>query len=133
MTTVLLAGCNKPSSVDPEETARLIAPVAQVKLGPAVTVAKGSQTGEQVVTAVCGSCHASGALNAPKIGEASQWGPRIAQGLATLTKHATSGFNQMPARGGNADLTDEEIVRAIAYMANKSGGHFAEPPVPEAK
>ena len=31
------------------------------------------------------------------------------------------------------DLTDEEIARAIAFMANKSGASFKEPPVAAAK
>jgi cytochrome c5 len=129
ITAALLAGCNKPQTSDSEETASLIQPVAKVVLGVAETAAKGSHTGEQVVTATCSACHGSGALGAPKIGDNGAWAPRIAQGLETLVKHATGGFNQMPARGGNADLTDEEITRAIAFMANKSGANFKEPPV----
>lgn len=35
----------------------------------------------------------------------------------------------MPPRGGGADLTDAEIARAIAFMTNKSGANFKEPPV----
>jgi cytochrome c5 len=37
------------------------------------------------------------------------------------------GFNQMPARGGNPDLSDAEIARAIVYMANAAGAKFKEP------
>ncbi len=129
ISAALLAGCSKPQTPDSEETASLIQPVAQVALGAAETAAKGSHTGEQVVKATCASCHDSGALGAPKVGENGQWAPRIAQGLETLVKHAVEGLNQMPARGGNPDLTDEEITRAIAFMANKSGGKFEEPPV----
>ena len=33
----------------------------------------------------------------------------------------------MPARGGNPDLTDTEIARAIVSMANQSGANFQEP------
>ncbi len=129
ISAALIAGCNKPQTSDSEETASLIEPVAKVALGAAETAAKGSHTGEQIFTATCAACHGSGALGAPKVGENGQWAPRIAQGLNTMVKHAIDGLNQMPARGGSPDLTDEEITRAIAYMANKSGGNFTEPPV----
>ena len=32
----------------------------------------------------------------------------------------------MPAKGGNADLTDDEVRRAVAFMANKAGANFKE-------
>jgi cytochrome c5 len=130
VSAALLAGCNMSQPVNEEETATLIQPVAKVALAAADTgAAKGSRTGEQVVTAVCAACHASGALNAPKIGDNAGWAPRIALGLDGLTKSAIAGKNAMPARGGNAELTDEEIGRAIAYMANKSGASFKEPAI----
>ena len=124
----VLAGCGKKSTVDPEQSAQLVQPVARVEL-KAVTVAPGSRTGEQVVTNTCAGCHASGALNSPKIGDAAAWGPRIAQGFDTLVKNAINGKNAMPPKGGGTDLTDKEVARAVAYMANKSGGKFTEPPV----
>jgi len=33
----------------------------------------------------------------------------------------------MPPRGGNPELTDVEIARAIVYMGNLSGGRLKEP------
>ena len=42
----------------------------------------------------------------------------------------------MPPRGGNPDLTDTELARAVAYMANQAGANFKEPeskPAPAAK
>jgi cytochrome c5 len=33
----------------------------------------------------------------------------------------------MPPHGGNPDLSDLEIERAIAYMVNQSGGKWVEP------
>ncbi|TDR76685.1 c-type cytochrome [Paludibacterium purpuratum] len=87
----------------------------------------GSRSGEQVFQAVCISCHGAGLLGSPKFGDAAAWGPRIAKGYDTLLQHALGGFNAMPAKGGNTTLTDSEVARAVAYMANKAGAKFAEP------
>ena len=46
-----------------------------------VTVAPGSRTKEQVVASVCGACHTSGTLNAPKTGDAARLGPAHRAGL----------------------------------------------------
>lgn len=124
----VLAGCGKQSAVDPETSAQLVQPVARVSL-KAVTVAPGSRTGEQIVTNVCAGCHASGAVNSPKTGDAAAWGPRIAQGFDALVKSAIAGKNAMPPRGGGSDLTDKEVARAVAFLANKGGAKFTEPPL----
>ena len=118
---------------DAETTSSLILPVANIKLSAAPAVPKGAKTGEQVVTAICGACHNTGAAGAPKVGDNAAWAPRLGLGLDGLTKSAIAGKNAMPARGGGADLTDEAIARAIAFMANKSGASFKEPPVAAAK
>lgn len=117
---------------DSAAVAERIKPVAQVEVAKAGAGAAGGKSGEEVVTAVCSACHATGALNAPKIGDKSAWGPRIAQGYKTLIKHATEGIRMMPARGGNPDLSDDEVARAVAFMANKAGANFT-PPKTEAK
>lgn len=90
------------------------------------------QTGNAVYTAVCAACHASGAAGAPKIGVAGDWGPRLAQGYDTLAKHAIEGIRAMPAKGGNPDLDNVEVERALVYMANQSGAKFKEPALPAA-
>ena len=58
-------------------------------------------------------------------GNKDDWGPRIAQGKDTLYKHALEGFTgqkgMMPARGGNAALTDDEVKAAVDFMVSKSG------------
>jgi cytochrome c5 len=90
------------------------------------------QAGNAVYTAVCAACHASGAAGAPKIGVAGDWGPRLAQGYDTLAKHAIEGIRAMPAKGGNPDLDNVEVERALVYMANQSGAKFKEPALPAA-
>lgn len=116
----------KPIEEVPAQVASVeenIKPVAAVEVAP-VAVAHVEQTGAEVVKAACAACHAAGVLGSPKIGDKAQWAPRIAQGYATLTKHAIEGIRSMPARGGNADLTDDEVADAVAEMANASGANF---------
>lgn len=123
-----IAGCGKKEEVDPETTATLIQPVARLELKVA-KVAPGSRTGEEIYQSVCASCHGTGVLDAPKTGDAAAWAPRIAQGFDTLTQNAINGLRGMPPRGGAADLTDVEVQRAVAHLANTAGGNFTEPPV----
>ena len=104
-----------------------IQPVGQLTLGDGIPV--GERKGDQIFNKICIQCHAadSSVPNAPKIENNGEWAPRIAQGFDTLFQHALNGFNAMPAKGGAADLTDQELKRAITYMANKSGGNFPDP------
>jgi cytochrome c5 len=81
----------------------------------------------------CKTCHGTGLAGAPKAGDKAAWSPRIAQGEATLVKHALDGFTgksgTMPPRGGNSELTDDEVHRAVVYMADLGGAGWKEPPV----
>jgi cytochrome c5 len=86
--------------------------------------------GDAVYSANCAACHTSGAAGAPKLGDAAGWSARIAQGYDVLVKHAVEGIRAMPARGGNPDLDDVEVARAVVYMANQGGAKFKEPSVP---
>jgi cytochrome c5 len=88
---------------------------------------KQARTGEAVYTTVCAGCHGTGAAGAPKAGDAGAWSGRIAQGFDTLVKHAITGIRAMPPKGGNPDLSDVEVGRAVAFMANQSGAKFKEP------
>jgi cytochrome c5 len=94
-----------------------------------VNAPKVLQSAEAVFTAICAACHTSGAAGAPKLGDAGAWAPRIAHGYDTLLKHAIEGIRAMPAKGGNPDLDDVEVARAVVYMANKGGAKFKEPEV----
>jgi len=89
--------------------------------------ASGEKTGKEVVDTACIACHGSGVNGAPKIGDAKAWSKRAERGLTGLSANAITGIRQMPAHGGNPGLTDLEIERAITYMVNQSGGHWAEP------
>ena len=101
-----------------------VEPVKAVeKAEPAKATASG-KSGEQVYNAVCSMCHGAALMGAPKLGDKDQWGPRIAQGYDTLVQHALKGIRMMPAKGGNPSLSDDEVGRAVVYMANKGGADF---------
>ena len=77
-----------------------------------------------VYEANCKMCHGGTIPGAPGVGKNDEWAPRIKQGKETLYKHALEGFNSMPAKGGNAGLSDDEVKAAVNYMANQSGAKF---------
>jgi cytochrome c5 len=76
--------------------------------------------GAGVYKAVCATCHTAGIAGAPKSGDKAAWGPRLAQGQATLYKHAIEGFTGkggvMPAKGGRTDYPDDLIKLAVDHM-----------------
>ena len=71
-----------------------------------------------IVTATCAACHATGLLDSPKIGDKAAWESRIqANGdMDGLIKSAIVGKGAMPARGGNAGLSDAEVKAAVEFM-----------------
>lgn len=82
------------------------------------------RSGEVIYAEVCAGCHASGALGAPRFKEKADWAKRIGSGYDTLLDRALKGFNKMPARGGDPDLSDLEVARAIVHMTNAAGANF---------
>jgi len=115
----------------PEAIAARIQPVSDI--GYTFKDASGPKqlmTGEEIFKSTCVACHGAGVAGAPKFGDASAWAPRIKEGYDKVLGHALHGFNAMPAKGGNADLDDVEVARAMVYMVNNSGGSFKEPVVP---
>ena len=126
---VMYVGADKKPGAGGDDSAQSVAariePVGRVEVKD-VSDASSLKTGEQVVTAVCSSCHGTGALGAPKIGDAEAWGPRIKNGYEALLHSALAGKGAMPPQGGG-DFSDLEIGRAVVFMADKGGAKFEEP------
>jgi cytochrome c5 len=114
-----------------QATAERLAPVAKLAISgadnsaleapkPQVQAAAVDLPGEQVFKSACMACHGTGIAGAPKYGDKAAWGPRIAQGLPTLYKHALEGFQGkagvMPPKGGRADYSDKSITGGVDYM-----------------
>lgn len=112
-----------PEATAPEAAAPEAAPAPEAA-APAEAVAVASVDGKKIYGNVCSMCHAAGVAGAPKPGDKADWGPRIAQGSDTLYKHAIEGYTgakgMMPARGGNPNLTDDEVKAAVEHMVSLS-------------
>ena len=118
-----------PNAMTPEAVAKRIQPVGRVEFGAGGGGgAAGGRSGEEVVKSVCATCHQAGVAGAPKIGDKAAWGPRIKEGLKTLVADAIKGKGAMPPKGGNSSLSDDEVARAVVFMANQAGARFKEPP-----
>lgn len=121
-----------PQASKPEAVAERIKPVAAVTLRDA-NAPKVFLSGEQVYKANCAACHDTGAANAPKFGDKVRWAPLIKEGFDDITAEAIKGTPKgMPPKGGNPDLDDIEVARAVAFMANAAGAGFKEPAAPAA-
>ncbi len=80
--------------------------------------------GPGVYEAACKACHATGLVGAPKTGDKTDWGPRIAQGKPTLYDHAVKGFQGkkgvMPPKGGRLDFSDDLVHQGVDYLISQA-------------
>lgn len=75
------------------------------------------QSGKDVYSNVCVTCHASGLAGAPRYGNSADWAPRLGAGIAPLYQSALKGTPKgMPAKGGHMTLPDAEVKAAVDYM-----------------
>lgn len=123
-----VSGGREGAQAPKEMIAQRLKPVGEVVIAEGSDV-PGQRTGKQIAESVCAACHVTGALNAPKAGDNAAWAARIKEGFDHLTQAAIKGIGQMPPRGGDSTLTDAEVARAVAFIANQSGANFKEPPV----
>lgn len=75
-----------------------------------------ARAADQIVKERCSTCHAEGKNGAPRIGDKEAWVKRAQPGFDSLVRSAIQGHGGMPARGGMASLTDEEMKGAVTYM-----------------
>lgn len=78
------------------------------------------KSGPEVYAAVCTACHETGAAGSPKKGDKAAWAPRLATGKEALYQSALHGKNAMPAKGGAANLSDEEVKAAVDYLVDQA-------------
>jgi cytochrome c5 len=123
---------NDPS-MKPEALAARIAPVAKLQVegaaqvapaapGPKVAAvaaapaAGGKPDGKKTYDTACMACHATGAANAPKLGDKAAWAPRVGAGVPALVGTVVKGKGAMPPKAGAANLSEAEIKAAVEFM-----------------
>ncbi|MGA9334615.1 MAG: c-type cytochrome [Rudaea sp.] len=109
---------------DTGRAALLAAQEAAKKAAEAQVAYGGTLDGKTIFGNLCTTCHTNTATGAPNIHDKSAWAPRVAQGLDTLVKHAIEGYKGpdgklMPAKGGNASLTDAQVKATVEWMLSQ--------------
>ena len=131
-----LVSCSSEDPIDKEQAAsneveERTTPVGQVDVAiagetseesmPAAEVSPGKSTYDSV----CFACHGQGIAGAPKQGDKEAWAARLDQGNDALYDHAINGFTgstgMMPAKGGRADISDDDVRASVDYMLEAIG------------
>lgn len=117
------------NTIKPIETvkaAAVAAPPAEdktpepVEVAAVEPVAATAPDGKKIYDSFCFACHATGAANAPKLGDKEAWAPRIAQGKDALIHSALNGkIPAMPPRGTCMSCTDEDLKAVVEYMISQ--------------
>jgi cytochrome c5 len=137
LTVVLIIVANmlgnqlKQEGPDMRAVAERIKPIGELTVGSTGGVnligaanAAGPVDGKSVYDTSCAACHTAGVAGSPKLGDKAAWASRTAKGTATLYTNAIKGFQGkagfMPAKGGNASLSDAQVKAAVDYMVSQA-------------
>ncbi|WP_305805016.1 c-type cytochrome [Stenotrophomonas sp. YIM B06876] len=107
------AGSTGAAAQAAAQAAALAAASSQVAYG-------GTTDGKVIFDNLCTACHTNGVGMAPTL-DHSHWDKRIAQGTATLYKHAIEGYTGpdggiMPPKGGNPALSEAQMHATVDWM-----------------
>jgi len=112
-----MSNCKDPATIKITSEPTLTDETLAVVISAAVVELSAGQTTYQQA---CAMCHASGIGDAPILGEQGAWEERIAQGRDVLVSSSLNGKGFMPPKGGQAQLSNEDIIAAVDYMIEMS-------------
>ena len=76
--------------------------------------------GEKVYRQACLMCHEAGVAGSPMTGDKAAWAARIAQGRDKLVKSSIDGIGVMPPKGGQTQLSDDEVASAVDFLIQQA-------------
>ena len=124
--TRCMENCRDPESIEItwDSTELGVTPIDHLQEAQTPAAAEPSVDASGLYKQACAACHDMGVAGAPKVGDASAWSNRLSQGMETIYDHAINGFQgdmgYMPAKGGRADLSDDEVRAIVDYMVENS-------------
>lgn len=115
--TGCMENCKDPASV--EITSEPSIATLQNEEGEVVVevVAEG---GERIYQQACQMCHEAGVAGSPMTGDAAAWADRIAKGRDMLVSNAIEGIGVMPPKGGQSQLSDEDVASAVDFLIQRA-------------
>ncbi|WP_018936978.1 c-type cytochrome [Thioalkalivibrio sp. ALJ24] len=115
-------GVAERTPISEEELTARLTPAGRVEAGAVeVDEEEAEVSAGDIYQNVCAACHDTGASDAPIIDDSDEWASRFDdKGMDTLFDHSINGYNAMPPRGGDPNLSDEEVQRAVAYMLDQA-------------
>jgi len=76
--------------------------------------------GEKIYQQACLMCHEAGVAGSPMTGDKAAWAVRIDQGRDKLVQNAIEGIGVMPPKGGQTQLSDDEVASAVDYLIQQA-------------
>ena len=104
----MLTGCAKSGTGEPALT--------QSEPEDIGTFDSAQVIGQRAYEDLCAGCHEEGLNGAPKTADSVAWEGRSWLWEAVLFEHARSGYNEMPAKGGDTALDEATVTKAAEYM-----------------
>ena len=77
-------------------------------------------SGKEVYGSACAACHTAGVAGAPKLGDKAAWAPRLLIGAKAMQASTLKGKGVMPPKGGNAALSDADVIAAVDFMLEQA-------------
>lgn len=115
--TACMKDCKDPGSVKITSEPSIATLQEEESVAVVEVVAEG---GEKVYQQACQMCHAAGVAGSPMTGDSAAWSARIALGREKMVSNAINGIGVMPPKGGQIQLSDEEVASAVDYMIEQA-------------
>lgn len=114
--TVCMKNCKDPASISIISEPEIVTLVEDESIAVNESMADG---GEKIYQQACQMCHAEGVAGAPMTGDTTAWSTRIEQGRDKLLNNAIQGIGIMPPKGGQSQLSDDEVAAAVDFLIQR--------------